>query len=81
MGVWSPSVSLSLHRSGGVISSRSSKSLSHDERALDATLRDRFRYLLGRAKSQGWDSPKITGHIDQIHNLIAYEFRCKLGGR
>ena len=52
---------------------------SHDERALDATLRDRFHYLLNRASREGCDSPKLSDHIELIQPLIAYEFHQRLG--
>lgn len=72
-------VSLCPNRSALVIAPFCVK--SHDQRALDATLRDRFRYLLGRASVDGWDSPKIESHINLILPLIAYEFSGKLGRR
>ena len=52
---------------------------SHDQRALDATLRDRFRYLLRIARLLGTDSAAIENEIISRKHAIAYEYHCKLG--
>jgi hypothetical protein len=55
--------------------------ISHDERALDATLRERFTYLLRIARVLGDESPTIMDAVAERRALIAYEFRCRLGSR
>ena len=68
-------VSLCPNRSALVIAPFCVK--SHDQRALDATLRERFRYLLRIARLLGTDSAAIETENSRV---IAYEFHAKLGG-
>lgn len=73
MNMRSPTVSLSLHRSGCGIAEK--RATTHDERALDATLRARFEYLLKLCKDFPRDDPTIRYIVEERLPLIVAEYR------